>query len=1118
MVETTYGGAAYTSYVSHIWVHDNVFSFLSQGGGYGASTNLISEGGDGLRIGFPTGTGGTNPATATTGSNQHITVENNLIAGVGHAPMDSYGTELVVKNNVIHNEPWYPANNMGLVPGYAPTGYLNAAYNGLYGHRCYQMTDDFGRPHTHNLLEGNRIGYGSVNPNNDGADCMDLAAPENIVRYNCLYGAMNNGLMFKYGYNYTSGNGGCSNRVYNNTIYTNGWGYPYYATSTNGFLPKPMTGIYYYYVNSKTFGNVIKNNIISGSYSASMAGRYWDIYPTTNNIVTNNFVSANGDPCFVNPDVSATASTVLPNLNLRQASPAIGQGIPLTQAVGDGTQSCALAAADVLYFQDGTWGADLTWGVTLFPDWVAVGTATNVVEIQSINYANNTITLKSPITWHDRDPIWLYKNSSGQQVLFGTSPDIGAAPYPYRLTVTAASTNIVSGQPLPLFTASYAGFLNGDTPGALGGALTFYCPATTNSPPGTYPITPGGLTSTNYIIAFSNGTLTIVNGLAITASAGQHGAIAPSGTVDVIRGDAQTFTNIPAAWYGVAGVVVDGIPVGAVDAYTFSNVTTSHAITTTFAALLAPLGTPEWWLAQYGWTNNFAVAETNLDSDGDAVWQDYLTGTNPTNPLFGPTFNVVPYAQGFENLNGWGGVYTNVAGAMGWYSGAGDQSRIANLLYTYTATNLPLPDDTHTNVLQINTGASTLTNSFGTGFDMSGGLLYLDMMMQFVPGFQAPAQLTASDFGIKGAVGVTTNYELAVYHGVAASTGALLSNTVDVTSVGFASNTWHRLTLIVDATATNQANFVAMFQVLLDGVVVTNAHAYANGWKAQFDSTGVLPSTVSTGTWFRFATTNAATAATNLVAIGFMGSGGYADDIMVTTVNPFPCYSGWTPCPQGGMCPLIVTSSGSGCCSLGTGPYVAAMIASGASTQILYTAAEWNRITTLVSDGAPLIAASGAHCFTQTVVNIGAGISNDVAYALATPMQTGFTNVPTSWLTNWTEKAVQGALGRDGFSLHDKYQLGLDPTSSNTFGLTIDGVSFSGSNLVITVRRTATGALAPNGMNGNLMLETTYALTNAFTNLPATAVTGPSAFDATGLRAYTNAVDAPAKLYRTVVQ
>jgi len=85
-----------------------------------------------------------------------------------------------------------------------------------------------------------------------------------------------------------------------------------------------------------------------------------------------------------------------------------------------------LATGSVVPFQDGTWGSDLARGVTLFPDWIAIGTVGNVVQISSINYDTNVITLASPMTWSDKAPIWLYKNSSGVRVLYGTAPDIGA--------------------------------------------------------------------------------------------------------------------------------------------------------------------------------------------------------------------------------------------------------------------------------------------------------------------------------------------------------------------------------------------------------------------------------------------------------------------------------------------------------------------------------------------------------------------------------------------------------------------------------------------------------------------------------------------------------------------
>lgn len=52
-----------------------------------------------------------------------------------------------------------------------------------------------------------------------------------------------------------------------------------------------------------------------------------------------------------------------------------------------------------------------------------------------------------------------------------------------------------------------------------------------------------------------------------------------------------------------------------------------------FTALLATNATPQWWLAQHGWTNDFDTAALDdPDTDGFATWQEYLADTDPTNP------------------------------------------------------------------------------------------------------------------------------------------------------------------------------------------------------------------------------------------------------------------------------------------------------------------------------------------------------------------------------------------------------------------------------------------------------------------------------------------------------
>jgi hypothetical protein len=70
----------------------------------------------------------------------------------------------------------------------------------------------------------------------------------------------------------------------------------------------------------------------------------------------------------------------------------------------------------------------------------------------------------------------------------------------------------------------------------------------------------------------------------VTASAGTGGTISPTGTTSVNYGANQTYTITPSTGYSVASVTVDGASVGAITAYTFSNVTANHTITATFVA------------------------------------------------------------------------------------------------------------------------------------------------------------------------------------------------------------------------------------------------------------------------------------------------------------------------------------------------------------------------------------------------------------------------------------------------------------------------------------------------------------------------------------------------------
>jgi len=347
---------------------------------------------------------------------------------------------------------------------------------------------------TYNLLEGNRYGYGSINQANDGAEDFDFATDGSIFRYNFLYASMGSCLQFKYQRGSgvgAGGNGGTYNRTYNNSFYDCGIGWPP-ATETVGdgcntsSCPFAAVAISTYDGAGSAAGNVLKNNLIyePDSLGLAMYGAdaidhspggstppfsptiSWSEFPTAvNNWCTqaqssSGACSATGNPLFNNPNITNPASTTLPDLSLQSGSGALNGGTYLTTATNAGNNSTTLMVADAQYFQDGTWGSDLSrpaagLGGTMQPDCIAIGTVANKDCISAVSYGTynspaGTITLATPATWSSGASIWLYSKSDGTVVMQSTSVNYGAgmltgtAPQPptnLQANVQALTTN-----------------------------------------------------------------------------------------------------------------------------------------------------------------------------------------------------------------------------------------------------------------------------------------------------------------------------------------------------------------------------------------------------------------------------------------------------------------------------------------------------------------------------------------------------------------------------------------------------------------------------------------------------------------------------------------------------
>ncbi len=166
----------------------------------------------------------------------------------------------------------------------------------------------------------------------------------------------------------------------------------------------------------------------------------------------------------------------------------------------------------------------------------------------------------------------------------------------------------------------------------------------------------------------------------VVASASEHGAIAPAGTVQAEYGTTSNFVITADADYYIAAVHSNGIPVaGAAGqgsyALAWGPAYGAGTVSATFAArLVTPQGVPHEWLAQNGYTGQLfdAAAEADDDRDGHPNWMEHRAGTSPTNPasvLEIARSSVAPSAEsGLDRILAWPSV-TGRSYAIWWSTG-----------------------------------------------------------------------------------------------------------------------------------------------------------------------------------------------------------------------------------------------------------------------------------------------------------------------------------------------------------------------------------------------------------------------------------------------------------------
>ncbi len=210
---------------------------------------------------------------------------------------------------------------------------------------------------------------------------------------------------------------------------------------------------------------------------------------------TPNPVPVIGDTFEVGGTPLAASLLSFTSLAVSTSNSVYGQTVTLTATVqasttGEGTPTGSID------FVNSTTGADLG-SVALSPQGVAVLTTTALIA-----------GMDTVVATYSGDSNFTFSNDSAT---------LAVSPAP--LTITADSKSMVYGGTLPVLTASYSGFVNGDSAASLATLPTLSTTATAGSHVGAYAITASGASDPNYTISYISGTLSIAPAaLTITAN------------------------------------------------------------------------------------------------------------------------------------------------------------------------------------------------------------------------------------------------------------------------------------------------------------------------------------------------------------------------------------------------------------------------------------------------------------------------------------------------------------------------------------------------------------------------------------------------------------------------
>ncbi|MEA4813533.1 MAG: S-layer homology domain-containing protein [Oscillospiraceae bacterium] len=188
-----------------------------------------------------------------------------------------------------------------------------------------------------------------------------------------------------------------------------------------------------------------------------------------------------------------------------------------------------------------------------------------------------------------------------------------------------------------------------------------------------------------------------VNYYAVTSAAGAGGSISPSGRASVVSGHDKTYTITADEGYEVKDVLVDGVSVGAVSAYTFENVKSAHTITAFFKKIVtnpfADVKTGNWFYdsAMFAYENglmNGTAAYTFSPNTGmtRAMFVTVLYRMSGDDGSYTNTFSDVPSGKWYENAVAWAaknGITSGIGNGLFAPNTEVTREQLAVMLYNY---------------------------------------------------------------------------------------------------------------------------------------------------------------------------------------------------------------------------------------------------------------------------------------------------------------------------------------------------------------------------------------------------------------------------------------------------